>query len=132
MTTAGIIRLAVVTRWEKRRPELVDVAWLAMRVHVGRVRSRGAGLTSLTSRGRITPPPGSGKLLPPSPKGTQVPPPPPPWPRVQAPAWSGRHVTGRGWLDERVEQQQRHQRATWEVGAISAEAAERDLQACLD
>ena len=36
VTTAGVLRLNVVTGREKRRPEWVDMAWLAMRVHVGR------------------------------------------------------------------------------------------------
>ena len=39
--TAGVFGLNVVTGWEKRRPEWVDVAWLAMRVHVGRQRKAG-------------------------------------------------------------------------------------------
>ena len=45
VTTAGIIAPAGVTGWEKRRAwrEWVDVAWLAMRVHVGRMRSKGGG-----------------------------------------------------------------------------------------
>ena len=38
VTMAGIIETSVFTGWEKRRPEWVDVAWLAMRVHVGRQR----------------------------------------------------------------------------------------------
>ena len=41
VTTAGVFGLHVVTRWDKRRPEWVDVAWLAMRVHVGRQRKMG-------------------------------------------------------------------------------------------
>ena len=36
VATVGIIGLSVVTGCEKRRPEWVDVAWVAMRVHVGR------------------------------------------------------------------------------------------------
>ena len=36
VTTVGIIGLSVVTGWEKRRLEWTDVAWFAMRVHVGR------------------------------------------------------------------------------------------------
>ena len=43
VTTAGIFGLNVVTGCEKRRPEWVDVAWLAMRVHVGRQRKTGGG-----------------------------------------------------------------------------------------
>ena len=41
VTTAGICGLNVLTGWEQRRPESVDVAWLAMRVHVGRQRKMG-------------------------------------------------------------------------------------------
>ena len=36
VTTAGVVGLNVVTAWEKRKPECLDVAWLAMPVHVGR------------------------------------------------------------------------------------------------
>ena len=47
VTTAGVLGLNVVTAWEKRWPDWVDAAWLAMRVHVGRQRkggvSEGAG-----------------------------------------------------------------------------------------
>ena len=42
MTTAGVFGLNVLTGWEQRRPEWVDVAWLAMRVHVGRQRKMGS------------------------------------------------------------------------------------------
>ena len=38
VTTAGVLGLNVVTGGEKRRPEWVDVAWFAMRGHVGRQR----------------------------------------------------------------------------------------------
>ena len=41
VTTAGVFGLNVVTGWDKRRPEWVDVAWLAMRVHVARQRKMG-------------------------------------------------------------------------------------------
>ena len=41
VTTAGVFGLNVVTGWEQRRPEWADVAWLAMRVHVGRQRKMG-------------------------------------------------------------------------------------------
>ena len=41
VTTAGVFGLNVVTGWDKRRPEWVDVAWLAMRVHVRRQRKMG-------------------------------------------------------------------------------------------
>ena len=36
VTTAGVFGLNVLTGWEQRGPEWADVAWLAMRVHVGR------------------------------------------------------------------------------------------------
>ena len=41
VTTAGVFGLNVVTGWDKRRPEWVDVAWLAMRVHMGTQRKMG-------------------------------------------------------------------------------------------
>ena len=41
LTTAGVFGLIVLTGWEQRRPEWADVAWLAMRVHVGRQRKMG-------------------------------------------------------------------------------------------
>ena len=36
VTTTRVFGLNVVTGWAKQRPEWADVAWLAMRVHVGR------------------------------------------------------------------------------------------------
>ena len=41
VTTAGVFGPHVVTGWDQRRPEWVDGAWLAMRVHVGRQRKMG-------------------------------------------------------------------------------------------
>ena len=41
VTTAGVLGLNMVTGWETRRSEWLDVAWLAMRVHVGRQRKGG-------------------------------------------------------------------------------------------
>ena len=41
VTTAGVFGPNVLTGWEQRRPEWADVAWLAMRVHVGRQRKMG-------------------------------------------------------------------------------------------
>ena len=41
VTTAGVFGLNVLTGWEQRRAEWVDVAWLAMRVPVGRQRKMG-------------------------------------------------------------------------------------------
>ena len=128
--TPGIIGLSVVTGWEKQRPDWVDVAWPAMRVYVARQRK--GGLTSLTWRGRRRPPlppPGSGKATPPPPQGdTGAPPPPPKAPRTGTPAERAERDRPRGGVDECVEQQQQ-QRATWEVRAISVEAAHRDVEA---
>ena len=41
VATAGFFGLNVLTHWEQRRAEWVDMAWLAMRVHVGRQRKMG-------------------------------------------------------------------------------------------
>ena len=87
VTTAGITGLPVVTGWEKPRPEWVDVAWLAMRVHLGRVRVRGGGAV-MDVAAEEDPPRPETKSYPP-PKGTQVRPPPP-----QGPAY--RHPRGAG------------------------------------
>ena len=43
VTDASVIQLAAVTGLEQRRADWVDVAWLAMRVHVGRMRGQGGG-----------------------------------------------------------------------------------------
>ena len=43
VTRAGVFGLNVVTRWDKRRPEWVDVAWLSMPVHVASQRQMGGG-----------------------------------------------------------------------------------------
>ena len=92
VTKAGVL-VNVITGWQQRKPEWVDVAWLAMRIHVGRQR-KGGGLTSLTPRGRRTPPPplrpGSGKRMPPPPQGdTDAPPPPPTSPAYGHPGGAG-------------------------------------------
>ena len=74
----------------------------------------------MTSRGRSRrpppPPPGSGKPSPP----------PPP----ECPVYGHPRGAGGGTIDSWVQQHQQ-QRATWEVRAISAEAASRDLGARL-
>ena len=41
VSRAGVCFLNVLTGWEPRRPEWADVAWFAMRVHVGRQRKMG-------------------------------------------------------------------------------------------
>ena len=85
------------------------------------------GVTSLTLRGTRTPPP------PPAPGSGKPPPPPPPSnaPRTGTPAKRAARERTRGDVAVRVEQQQQQQRAMWEVRAISAEAAQRDMEACL-
>ena len=101
----------------------------------GEAAEDGGGLTSLMSRGRTTPTPpprpGSGKAAPP--KGT--PSPPPKAPRTATPVERAEPAAGRGQrgaVHEWVEQQQLLQRAgAWEARAISAEAANRDLEARL-
>ena len=42
-TLAMVILLASVEGWGQRRAEWADVAWVAMRVHVGKMRGRGGG-----------------------------------------------------------------------------------------
>ena len=106
MTTAGMIAVAAVTGWEQRRAEWVDVAWLAMRVHVGRMQDGGGGLMSLTLSGRRMPP-----RRPPrqeaktSPPQADTGPPPSKAPRTGSPGERAAHNRTRGVVDEWVEQQ---------------------------
>ena len=102
VTMAGIIGLSVVTGWEKRRPVCVDVAWTAMRVHVGRQRKREGGGDVIDVEGKEVTPPRPPAWKPkarpptPPPKGTEVQ--PIPRPCIQAPLRSGRHMSRRGGL----------------------------------
>ena len=138
VTTAGVFGLKVVTGCDKRRPEWVDVAWLAMRVHEGGQRKMG-GADVIDVEGKDEPPPTprprSGKAAPP--QGTPSPPPPPPpkAPRTATLVERAEPAAGRGQrgaVHEWMEQQQLLQRAgAWEARAISAEAANRDLKARL-
>ena len=41
VTAATVIPLAAVVGWEQQRAEWVDVGWLAMRVHVEKMRGKG-------------------------------------------------------------------------------------------
>ena len=108
----------------------MDVAWVAMRVHVGRMRSNGGGgLTSLTLREWRTPPPAPPARKRKAPPLADTRPPPSKAPCTGTAAKRAAREQARGDVDEWVEQQQ--QRATWEVCAISAEAAQRDLEARL-
>ena len=102
VTTGGVVWLNVVTGSEKRKPEWVDVARLAMHVHVGR-KQKGR-LDVIDVEGEEEPSPRQPLLKAespaPPPKGTPM---PLPWkaPRTGTPAergseQSGRHGTGRG------------------------------------
>ena len=92
------------------------------------------GLTSLTSRGRTTPPPrprpGSGKAAPQG--DTEPPPPPRKAPHTGTPGQRPEPAAGRGQrgaVHEWGEQQhQLHRAGAWEARAVSAEAANRDLE----
>ena len=98
VTTAGIIGPAVVKGMEKQRPEWVDVAWLAMRIHVGRVWSRGGvDVIDVKVAGDAPPARKREAPAPPTARGHRCAP-PPLRPRVHSPPQSGRHVTGRGGL----------------------------------
>ena len=85
VSTAGVCFLNVLTGWEQRRPEWADVAWLAMRVRVGRQRK--IGLADVMDVEEDEPPTRKRKGRPP--KGTPSPP-PPQKPRVRPPQRSGR------------------------------------------
>ena len=134
VTTAGVFGLNVLTGWEQRRPEWADVAWLAMRVHLGRQRKMGvAGVIDVEERDESPTRKRKGR----PPKGDTEPPAPPKAARTATPAEralraeQAEPVAGRGQrgvVQERVEQQRA---GAWEARAISAEAANRDLEARL-
>ena len=130
VTTVGIFGLNVVTGWKKRRPEWVDVAWLAMRVHVGRQR-RGEVDVIDVEGGDDAPPTLSGrKRKGRSPQGDTRPPLKPP--RMATPAERAAGRGQRGAVHKWVKQRQQLPRAgAWEARVISAEAANRDLEARL-
>ena len=131
VTTPGVFGLNVLTGWEHRRVEWVDVAWLAMRVHVGRQRKM--GVADVIDVEEDEPPPTRKRKG--RPEGDT--PPAPPKPRVQPPRRSGQCGQSRrgrwgggqrGVVQEWVDQQRA---GAWEAGAISAEAANRNLEARL-
>ena len=128
---AGVFGLNVLTGWEQRRAEWVDVAWLAMRVHVGRQRKM--GVSGVIDVEEDEPPPTRKRKGCPE-RDT---PPPPKAPRTATPAEravraeQAEPVGGRGQrgvVQEWVDQQRA---GAWEARAISAEAANRDLEARL-
>ena len=81
VTTAGVFGLNVLTGWEQRRAEWVDVAWLAMRVHVGRQRKMGVADVE-----EDEPPPMHKRKGRPEGDTGPSPPPPPKAPRTATPA----------------------------------------------
>ena len=134
VTTAGICGLNVLTGWEQWRPELVDVAWVAMRVHVGRQRKMGVVADVIDVEEDEPPPTRKRKGRP---EGDTGPTPPPKAPRTATPGErAGRAEQAepsggrgqRGVVQEWVDQQRA---GAWEARAISAEAANRDLEARL-
>ena len=134
VTTAGVFGLNVLTGSDKRRPEWVDVAWLAMRVHVGRQRKIGVADVIDVEEHDEPPTPSARKRKGRPPQADTEPPPPakPPrtatlveWAeRAEPAAWRAQ----RGAVHEWVEQQRA---GAWEARAIISEAANRDLEARL-
>ena len=132
MTTAGVFGLNVLTGLDKRRPEWADVAWLARRVHVGRQRKMGVADVIDAEEQDESPTPSArkrkghpqGDTEPPSPKAPRTATPVERAERAEPAAGRGQ----RGVVHEWVEQQRA---GAWDARAISAEAANRDLEACL-
>ena len=131
VTTAGVFGLNVLTGWDQRRPEWADVAWLAMRVHVGKQRKMElAHVIDVEEQDEPRTRKRKGR-----PQRDTEPPPPPQAPRTATPAERpvraehAEPVAGRGKrgvVHEWVEQQRA---GAWEGRPISAEAANRDLEA---
>ena len=95
MTRAGVLGLNLIRGWQQRKAEWVDVAWLAMRVHVGRWRKGGVHVIDVQGEedAPSTPSARKRKAQPPPPprKGTPMSPPPPP---PESPAYG--HPGGAG------------------------------------
>ena len=95
VTTAGVFGLNMLTAWDKRRPGWADVAWLAMRIHVGRRRKIGAA-DVIDVEEQDEPPTRKRKGRP---QGDTEPPPHPKAPRTATPverAERAEPVAGRG------------------------------------
>ena len=135
VTTAGVFGLNVLTGWERRRPEWVDGAWLAMRVHVGRQRKMGVVVDVIDVEEDEPPPTRKRKGRPEGDTGPR--PPPPKAPRTATPAERAVRAEQAepvgGWGQRRVVQEwvDQQRAGAWEARAISAEAANRDLEARL-
>ena len=137
VTTAGVFGLNVVTGWDKRRPEWVDVACLAMRVRVGRQQKMG-GADVIDVEGEDDPPPSARKRKGRPPPMGHRPAPPPRKPCVRPPRWSGRsrrQSKGRGgWCTSGWSSCCcccGRGGGGWEARAISADTTNRDLEARL-
>ena len=85
VTTAGVFGLNVLTGWDQRRPEWAHVAWLAMRVHVGRQRKMGVAHV-IDVEEQAEPPTRKWKGRP---QGDMEPPPPPQSPAYGHPGGAG-------------------------------------------
>ena len=134
VTTAWVLGLNVITGWQQRKAEWVDVAWLAMRVHVGRQRKGGIDVIDVEGEDDAPPHPLGPEAESPPPQGdTNAP--PQKAPRTATPEERAEPAAGRGQrgaVGEWVEQQHQLQRAgAGEVRAMSAEAANCDLDARL-
>ena len=134
VTTGGICGLNVLTAWEQRRPEWVDVVWPAMRVHVGRQPKMGVVVDVIDVEEDEPPPHAQAERAPRRGHGPTL---SPKAPRTATPAEravraeQAEPVGGRGQrgvVQEWVDQQRA---GAWEARAISAEAANRDLGARL-
>ena len=137
VTTVGVLGLNVITGSQQRKAEWVDVAWFAMRVHVGRRRKGGVHVIDVQGEEDtlFTPLARKQKAHPPARGDTDAPPPPQKDPRTATPGGAGGaggKAGAQGAVGEWVEQQHQLQRAgAWKVRTMSTEAANRHLQARL-
>ena len=136
VTTAGGLGLNVLTGWEQRRPEWADVAWLAMRVHVGRHRKMGVAdvidveeQDEPPTRKRKGRPP-QGDTEPPHLKAARTASPAERAVRAEQ-AEQAEPVGGRGHRGVVHKWVEKQRAGAWEARAISAVAANRDLEARL-
>ena len=105
------------------------MAWLAARVHVGKMRGRGGDDVIDVEGEDVDAPftPRSLKQKAPA-QHTQVPPPPPKAPRTSTPAEHAARERAGGDVAQWQQQQQQQQSEPWQVRAISTEATVRDME----
>ena len=121
VTTAGVVGLNVVTGWEQRKPEWVDVAWLAIRVHLGRQRMGGVDVFDVEGEEEAPPTPSARKQKAQPPpllaRGHRCPPPEgPAYGHPGGAGGAGGRGPAEGAVGEWVEQQHQLQRVrAWEV-----------------